>query len=135
MKAIPRISKYMTTTPHAINADAPLQEALDVMAANHVRHLPVIKAGRVFGLISDRDLKSIMSFSGVSPRSMKVGDVCTDEPYMTKPDAALNVVASEMAMQKMGSALVIDNGQLVGIFTATDACHALAELCETRFHA
>lgn len=134
MKAIPRISKYMTTTPHAINAEAPLQEALDTMTKHHVRHLPVIKAGHVFGLISDRDLKSIMSFSGVNPKAMKVGEVCTDEPYMTKPDAALNVVASEMAMQKMGSALVIDNGKLVGIFTATDACNALAELCEARFH-
>lgn len=134
MKSIPKISKYMTTTPLAINSEAPLMEAIDAMNKHKIRHLPVIKAGKVFGLLSDRDLKSIMQYSGANPKSMKVGDVCTDEPFITRPEALLNEVASEMADKKFGSALVIDNGKLVGIFTATDACQALSEICEARFH-
>lgn len=134
MKAIPKISKFMTTTPLAINSEAPLLEAIDAMNKHHIRHLPVVKAGKVFGLISERDLKSIMSYSGANPKTMKVGDVCTEEPYLTKPDALLNEVAAAMAEKKYGSALVIDNGKLVGIFTATDACKALSEICENRFH-
>lgn len=109
-------------------------EAIDAMNKHKIRHLPVIKAGKVFGLLSDRDLKSIMQYSGANPKSMKVGDVCTDEPFITRPEALLNEVASEMADKKFGSALVIDNGKLVGIFTATDACQALSEICEARFH-
>jgi acetoin utilization protein AcuB len=134
MKAIPKISKYMTTTPFAINYEAPLTEAVDAMSKHRIRHLPVVKAGKVFGLLSDRDLKSIMSYSGVNPKSTKVGDICTDELYLTKPEALLNEVAAEMAEKKFGSALVIDNDKLVGIFTATDACKALSEICEMRFH-
>lgn len=134
-KSIPKISKYMTTSPHAINSEAPISEAMEVMHKNKIRHLPVVKAGKLFGLVSERDLQSILSFAGANPNAIKVGDVCTDQPYMTKPDAMLNEVASEMANQKMGSALVVDNGKLVGIFTATDACLALSEICEARFHA
>lgn len=124
----------MTTTPYAISSEALISEAMDVMSKNQVRHLPVMKKGNVFGLISDRDVKSIFAFAGANPKSIKVGDICVDDPYMTEPNALLNEVASEMANRKVGSALVIDNGKLVGIFTATDACQALSDICTSRFH-
>lgn len=133
-KTIPKLSKYMTTTPYAINVESTLSEAMEMMTDKKIRHLPVMKGGKVFGLISDRDLKSIFAFSGTNPKVLKVGDVCTDEPYLTKPEALLNEVASEMAARKVGSALIMDNGKLVGIFTATDACQALSDICESRFH-
>lgn len=135
MKAIPKIQKYMTMTPTAINAEASLAEAMEVMNKNGIRHLPVHKAGQKYGLLSDRDVKTLMSYAGTNPQTTKVGDVCADEPYMTKPEAPISDVASEMANNKYGSALVMDNGKLVGIFTATDACQALADLAEQRFHA
>jgi CBS domain-containing protein len=134
-KMIPKISKYMTTTPNAINSESNLLEAMNVMEKDRIRHLPVIKDGKVYGLLSDRDIKSLFAFAGADPKSIKVGDVCTDRPYMTRPEALLSDVAKEMASQKVGSALVLDNGKLVGIFTATDACQALSDICESRYHA
>lgn len=134
MKAIPKLTKYMTTTPFAINSEATLVEAIDIMKDKKIRHLPVMKGGKIFGLISDRDLKSVMAYAGANPKALQVGDICTDEPYLTKPDALLNEVAHEMASRKVGSAVVVDNGKLVGIFTVTDACQALSDLCESRFH-
>lgn len=133
-KALPKISKYMSTTPHAVNSEAFLSEAMEMMNKNQIRHLPVIKNGKVFGLVSDRDIKSIFAFAGANPKTIKVGDVCVDDPYVTKPEALLNEVADEMVSRKVGSALVMDNGKLVGIFTATDACRALSEICQGRFH-
>lgn len=135
MKAIPQIQKYMTTTPTAIHADASLAEAMEVMNKHGIRHLPVHKTGHTYGLLSDRDIKNLMSYAGTNPKTTKVGDVCADEPYTTRPEAPINAVAQEMAQNKYGSALVMDNGKLVGIFTATDACQALADLAEQRFHA
>lgn len=133
-KSLPKISKYMSVTPHAINSEAVISEAMEVMTKNKIRHLPVMKQGKIFGLISDRDVKSILAFAGTSPGTIKVGDICVDDPYITKPEALLNEVATEMASRKAGSALVLDNGKLVGIFTTTDACLALSDICESRFH-
>lgn len=124
----------MTTVPSAINYESSVYEAMEVMEKNKIRHLPIMKEKKVFGIISDRDVKSLFAFAGANPKTIKVGDVCTDQPYTTKPDALLNEVATEMAEQKFGSALVIDNGKLVGIFTATDACQALSDICQKRFH-
>jgi acetoin utilization protein AcuB len=134
MKAIPTIQKFMTTTPHSINYEAPVDEAIKVMDKNGFRHLPVVKDGKPYGLISDRDIKLVMSFTATNPKQTKVGDVCSDEPYVTNPSAPINEVAVMMAEKKYGSALVLDNGKLVGIFTLTDACKALSEIVEQRFH-
>lgn len=133
-KAIPKISKYMTTTPNAINSESTVEEAREMMQKNKVRHLPVIKNKNVFGIVSDRDIKSVFAFAGANPKTVKVGDICSDLPYITQPNTPLDVVAAEMAEQKIGSALVVDNDKLVGIFTATDACMALSEICQQRFH-
>lgn len=133
-KVMPKISKYMTTTPDAINFDSTIVEAMNVMEKHNIRHLPVIKDKAVFGILSDRDVKSILAFAGTNPRTIKVGEICSDTPYLTQPDALLHEVAAEMAEKKFGSALVIDNGKLVGIFTTTNACMALADICEQRFH-
>ena len=48
------------------------------------------------------------------------------------PDAPVDEVVREMAGHKYGSAVVVDNGHVVGVFTAIDAMTAFAELLETR---
>ncbi len=133
-KAMPKISKYMTTTPHSISADTSVFQAAKIMEKEKIRHLPVMRDQKVLGIVSDRDVRSIMAFVGADPEVMTVGDICSDVPYMTKPDALINEVATEMAAKKIGSAMILDNGKLVGIFTAVDACEALSDICQQRFH-
>lgn len=135
-KAIPKISKYMTTTPHSIEANESVYRAMELMQQLKIRHLPVLKQSQLIGLISERDVKTLLTLTGsvASPKDILVGDICADLPYVTKPDALLNEVATEMAEKKFGSAIVVDNGKLVGIFTAVDACQALSDICQQRFH-
>lgn len=134
MKAIPKIQKFMTTTPHAINGESSVEEALKVMDKNKIRHLPVMLSNTAYGLVSDRDLRRFMALSSVNPQTIKVRDICEEAPYQTNPNAMINDVAEQMVERKIGSALVLDNGKLVGIFTTTDACQALVEICNQRFH-
>lgn len=132
MKAIPQISKYMTTTPHTIGADQPLDKAMTLMREFRIRHLPVLDGGKLVGIVSDRDLKGIMTLKDVDPKKITVSEALTEDPYQVKADSYLDVVCAEMADNKYGSALVIDNGQLVGIFTWVDALNAFQELLNTR---
>lgn len=132
MKAIPQISKYMTTTPHTIGADQPLDKAMAMMREFRIRHLPVLNGGKLVGIVSDRDLKGIMTLKDVDPKKITVSEALTEDPYQVKADSYLDVVCAEMADHKYGSALVIDNGNLVGIFTWVDALNAFQELLNTR---
>jgi len=131
-KVIPAVQKYMTTVPKTIGSDRPLDQAINVMRDLNIRHLPVLQAGRLVGILTDRDVKLVLGFENADATKIKVEEAYTPNPYFTSPEAPLNEVVSEMASHKYGCALIVDNNKLVGIFTEIDAYKALGELLETR---
>jgi len=132
MKAIPHISKYMTTQPHTIGSDQNLSKAEKMMGELRVRHLPVLEGGNLVGILSDRDVKLVESFKDVDPEKVTVAEAFTEDPFIVSPDSSLADVCSEMAAKKYGCAIVCDNKKLVGIFTWVDALTAMNELLNTR---
>jgi acetoin utilization protein AcuB len=132
MKPIPEVQKYMTPIPHTIGAEQSLATARDFMKKHSIRHLPVLSNGKVVGILSDRDVKMAIGFEGVNPILTRVEDFALEDPYTVGPHAKLDEVASEMAEKRIGSALILDQNHLVGIFTATDALRALSDLLHTR---
>jgi len=131
-KAIPAIQKYMTTVPHSIGIEQSLGVAARMMAEYHIRHLPVLHGGQLKGILTDRDLRLIQSFPDVDLEIATVEEAMTEEPFTVSPDAPLDDVVSEMAEKRYGSAVVVQNHKVVGIFTTVDACQALAELLHSR---
>jgi acetoin utilization protein AcuB len=131
-KPIPPISKYMTTTPVTVTGDTTLAEAADIMRRRLIRHLPVVDEGKLLGVLTDRDVKFVESFADVDPKRITVEETMTDDPYTVTPDTPLDDVTSMMAEQRYGSAMVMQNGHVVGIFTTVDACRCISELFETR---
>jgi len=134
-KSEPTIQKYMTTSPIAIEAKESMASATSLMEKQGIRHLPVVNKGELVGLISDRDIKMASAIEGVDPESVPVLDACQERVYQVDPNTLLSDVASTMAQKHYGSALVVSNGKLVGIFTTVDACRALHDVLKTRTHA
>lgn len=122
----------MTYVPKSIGYDQTLAQAHDFMRKLHLRHLPVLKGGKLVGILTDRDIKLVLGFKDVDPQELKVEDAYTPDPYFTKPETPLDEVVMEMAEKKYGCALVVDNDKLVGIFTEIDAYKALSDLLTTR---
>lgn len=131
-KAIPTIQKYMTTSPHTIGADQTLAHAHAVLREHSIRHLPVLSGGRLIGMLTERDLALVEALKDVDPKTVSVEDAMSQEIYSVSPDAALDEVVSEMASKKYGSAVVMQNSKVVGIFTTVDVCAAFAELLHGR---
>ena len=52
------VSGWMTPDPHTVAPEVGWEEVLDMLARLRVRHLPVVEAGRVIGLVSTRMLLS-----------------------------------------------------------------------------
>lgn len=131
-KAIPTIQKYMTTSPHSIGIDQTLTHAHQMMREHHIRHLPVLSGGQLVGMLTDRDLRFIETLKDVDPTEVKVEEAMSSEVYSVSPDSQLDDVVSEMAQHKYGSAVIMQNHKVVGIFTTVDVCKAFAELLHTR---
>lgn len=131
-KPIPSVQKYMTTSPHTIGKDQSLAHAHAILKEHRIRHLPVLDGGALVGMLTERDLALIESLSSVDPSGLKVEDAMTPQPFSVHPDSPLDRVAQEMAEKRYGSAVVVTNNKVVGIFTAVDAMTALADLLHTR---
>ncbi len=131
-KPIPPISKYMTTTPHTIGVDQTLATAHRLMREHHFRHLPVLQGGRLVGMVTERDLALIETLKDVDPTKVTVEDAMTPAPYTVAPTAVLDEVVATMAEHRYGSAVVVDNNHVVGVFTTVDAMVAFADLLHSR---
>ena len=118
---IPNVGELMTHSPRTIGEDIPISRARDAMRRDNFRHLPVLSAGRLVGIVSDRDIRVAESFRG--PGELTVGDVMTLDPYVISEDEPLDRVLLTMADKKYGCALVHQVGgtSIIGIFTDTDA--------------
>ena len=123
------IAKYMSAGPHTIGREQSLAAAKELMNRIHVRHLPVLHGGKLVGLISERELAVIEALPG--SKSLSVEDAMVPDVYLASADAPLDTVAAEMARLKVGSAVVVKDDIVVGVFTAVDGLRALAEVLST----
>jgi acetoin utilization protein AcuB len=119
------IENFMTAGVHTIASSRTLAQAHEVMREHRIRHLPVLKAGKVIGIVSQRDLNLVEGLKGVDPEKVPVEDAMSEDVFAVSPAAPLAAVAQRMAQQKLGSAVVMTGPKVVGIFTAVDALRAL----------
>lgn len=131
-KAIPKIQKYMTTVPICIGRTDTIAEAHKVMRAHDIRHLPVVEGEKLAGIVTQRDLHLIETLKDVDAEKVMVEDAMTTNLYTVSPDAPLDEVVAEMAEQKYGSAVVVQNHKVVGVFTTIDAMLAFSDLLKSR---
>lgn len=121
------IQECMTLVPRTVGSTISVTKAKQLMEDLDIRHLPVLKEGRLVGLISERDINLAKSFRG--PGELSVEDVMSIEPFVIKPDALVEEVTSQMVSRKFGSAIVqSETGKVVGIFTTTDALRLIRDL-------
>lgn len=119
----------MTKLPHSVGKDQTLDKAEELMNEYHIRHLPVLDAGNLVGVITDRDIKLAVGLD-FEAKKTRVSEVFTPEPFAVGPEASLAEVCREMHKYKYGCALVVNELKLVGIFTWVDAVKVLADLSE-----
>ena len=98
-------------------------EALRVMRLAGVRHLPVVTDGRCVGVLVDRDVVA----AAVEGVTEPVGRWARSPVPTVAPGDPPPVVARAVLDGGLDAALVVDDGVVVGIVTATDALSALAE--------
>jgi acetoin utilization protein AcuB len=119
----------------------PVQDALALFRKEHIRRAPVIKDGKMVGIVSDKDLLNA-SPSPVTSLSVweinyliskiKVSEVMTRKVISVKVDTPIEEAARVMADNKFGGLPVVDDGHVVGIITETDLFKMLLELMGAR---
>jgi acetoin utilization protein AcuB len=121
------VEEYTSPILVTIDPAANLDEAIEMMQENGIRHLPVTRFQKIIGIVSERDLLLHVGKNWTS--MMKVGDIMSTNILSVHLNDNLGDVAYQLATEKVGSAIVLDeNEALYGIFTTTDALNALVEV-------
>ena len=120
------IERFMSRVLVVVDPRQSLSEASQLMRGHGIRHLPVVRAGEVVGILSQRDVYLVETLSSAAPGEITVEEAMTRDPFHVDPEEPLHSVASSMAARRIGSVVVSRGGRLLGLFTVTDALQALA---------
>ncbi len=127
-----KIAQIMSVDPLSVEASDTLADAIGLMTERGVRHLPVVRDGRVVGIVSDRDLLESTGWMWDEERGKApavVGDVLQPEPMTLGPDDSVATLARRLVEWGVGCAPVVVDGALRGIATEIDVLEAFVAYC------
>lgn len=126
----------MTSRVVAVGPDMPLIDALRVMDAAGVRHLPVVEGGRCVGLLAEVDmLRQLVAHGVVRPGStaLLTAEEGCRRPSPAVPVRATRATAAQLMLDSGSDAvLIMDDDHIHGIVTASDLAASLVESASAR---
>ncbi len=136
------VGKRMSSPVISIHPDSTLEEALNLMKAEHIRRLPVVdKDGNLIGIVSERQLlaASPSDATTLSVYEIKelmnrvtIDKIMTRDVLTTTADTPLEETARIMADNKVGGLPVVEGRKVVGMITETDIFKVFLEMLGAR---
>jgi acetoin utilization protein AcuB len=115
------VADLMTSRPTTVRPSDTLQVAYEAMEVGRFRQVPVVDEGRLVGIITDRDLRQHIG----QLNHIRVDAVMSAHPFSAHPTTPVEYAAYILLTNKIGSLPVVENGNLIGIITASDLLRAL----------
>jgi CBS domain-containing protein len=117
----------MTHLPVEAERCDTVADAARAMETKQIRHIPVMSGARLKGIVSHSDILAARVAHGSCADDLELEDICQADVLTVSPLLRLDEVAEQMLERRAGSAVVMDGGFIVGIFTATDALRFLCD--------
>ena len=132
-----RAASTMTRDVTVIPPELDLASAWRIMKREHIRHLPVLRAGALVGMLSDRDvlLRSEVDEDGhvEVPEATLVAEAMTAMPLETcESSTSVADLARLMTEKKIDAIPVVHGLRLVGLVTSNDLLALLVRREEAR---
>jgi len=116
IREILRHQKLVTAAP-----EMTVREAARLMAREKKGALPVLEAGRLIGIFTERDALARVLAAGLDPDAVKVAEVMTREPRTVAAERPLNHALHIMFEGGFRHVPVLEGGRVIGVVSARDA--------------
>lgn len=135
------VSDWMTKKVLSVEPDSYLSDALSLMKEKGIKHVPVIKGGKLKGIISDRDIKEYSPSKATSLdiyelhyilAKTKIKEMMTTNVITTTSDTPVEEAAMTMLDRSIGCLPVTDKENLAGIISDKDIFRALVDITGVR---
>jgi len=130
----------MTADPLCLHPEMSLRQVRDLISGKSFRHFPVTDAaGRLVGMVSDRDLRSAFPSTALNPtvrqdqlerlEQVRVESIMSRPPIALPRDATLDDALLLFDRHSIGALPVVDHdARIVGIITVRDVLGAYRRL-------
>jgi acetoin utilization protein AcuB len=134
------VSRSMVSKVITIDKDTSVFMAQEKMAANGIRHLPIVdEDNRLIGIVTDRDIRSALPYAMIKERGsaeererlarLKVEDIMTRNPKTISPMYTIQDALLLIQKEKVGAFPVVDEeGKLKGILSVRDLLRAFVNV-------
>ena len=132
------VKNWMSKNVVSIDVNDSMRDAIKLLKEHGIRMLPVMKKGKLVGIVTDRDLKKASASDATTLEGhellyllekIEVKDIMTKDPITVPPDYTAEETAQVLLENKISGAPVVDdNGQVVGVITQTDLFRVLISL-------
>jgi acetoin utilization protein AcuB len=135
------VGERMSFPVISVSPDMPIIDALNLMKRERIRRTPVIKDGKLVGIVSDKDLLNASPSPATSLSiwelnyllsKIRINDVMTKKVLTVTEDTPIEEAARIMADNKIGGLPVMRDDHVTGIITETDLFKMFLELMGAR---
>jgi len=113
-----RVSDLMSFPVASVTSTTPMAEVAQMLRTKGCTGLPVIDDGRLKGVISRRDFKRVRKKKQLTA---PVKAFMTDQVHTITPDKSPGQAVGLMIKHDIGRLPVVENGEVIGIVTRSDA--------------
>ncbi len=124
------VKEWMAKDPIVIDENTSIMKATQMMKEHGIRRIPVVRDGKLIGIISDRDIKEAAPSKATSLdvhelyyllSEIKVKDIMTPDPITLKENDSVEKAAVIMLENRIsGIPVVDDEDHVIGVITQTD---------------
>jgi acetoin utilization protein AcuB len=135
------VSDWMTKKVFTVSPDDYLSDALSLIREKSVKHIPVVKQGKLKGIISDRDIKEYSPSKATALdiyelhyllATTRIKEIMKTKVATTTPDTPIEEAALVMLDRGIGCLPVLEGGNLVGVISDRDIYRALIDITGVR---
>lgn len=135
------VGERMSRPVISVSPEEPINEVLAMFRTERIRRAPVMKEGKLLGIVSERDLLNASPSSATTLSvwemnylisKVRVKDVMTKKVIVVDKNTPIEEAARIMADKKIGGMPVTSSEKVVGIITETDLFKVFLELMGAR---
>ena len=132
------VKNWMSKKVVSIDENDSMQDAINLIKQHKINMLPVMKKGKLTGIVTDRDLKKASASDATTLdvhellyliSKIKIKDIMSKKPVTVPFDFTIEETASILLENDISGAPVVDNDkQLVGVITQADIFKVIISL-------
>ena len=103
-----------------VSADAPVRDAVDLLAGRRIGVVVVLDGGEVAGILSERDIIYCLASEGSAVLDLPASRVMTAPAVTVGPQVSVLAALSDMSKRRIRHLPVVDGGRLAGLVSIGD---------------